>query len=50
MEGLNYKLNKSQKEHVTKYFYENSKKFKIYNFNNLEIILDLIYQLIVNQI
>ena len=35
MEGLNYKLNKSQKEHVTKYFYENSKKFKIYNFNNL---------------
>lgn len=35
MEGLNYKLNKSQQEHVTKYFYENSKKFKIYNFNNL---------------
>ena len=34
MEGLNFKLNKSQREHVTKYFYENSKKYKIYNFHN----------------
>ena len=34
MENIKSKLTKSQKEHVTKYFYENKKKFKILNFSN----------------
>ncbi len=34
MKNLNEKLNKSQKEHVTKYFYENKKKYRIYNMLN----------------
>ena len=34
--NLNKLTNKSHKEHITKYFYKNSKKFKIENFKNSE--------------
>ena len=35
LEKIVRKINKkSHKEHITKYFYENSKKFKIYNMKN----------------
>ena len=35
------KFNKSQKEHVTKYFYENCKNFKIFNIKSKKNFLNM---------